>query len=148
MIFVINIYLSKNIMHDNLDKVMLESSKIRGGIARERGGITRERGGIARASFSNPSKLWNYHTWYFSHEIIIHDDLMGSMVHVTIVGYPAVCIDQVCGSFHWFSPSFGWCATLSLGCSPVRLWWLELIWLRWALDYLALLLTPLSWCRS
>ena len=57
MIFVINIYLSKNIMHDNLDKVMLESSKIRGGIARERGGITRERGGIARASFSNPSKL-------------------------------------------------------------------------------------------
>ena len=71
-------------------------------------------------------------------------NIMGSMVHVTIAGYPAVCIYQARDSFHWFSPGFGWFASSSLGCSPVRPWWMELRWLGRAPDYLALLLTPLS----
>ena len=35
-------YICKFIIYDNFDEVMLKSSKIRGGIARERGGISRE----------------------------------------------------------------------------------------------------------
>ena len=88
-------------------------------------------------------------------EIIIHDTFPMKLSYMMIWWDPwfmwqllDIPLFALIKSFHWFSPSFGWCATLSLGCSPVRLWWLELRWLRWALDYLALLLTPLSWCRS